>query len=136
MVTTTPQHLAISSSSSNFISNVGLIKNKRLDLSFNQVKKHHFVKNLPWCCTALKWRPSACLAEVITATPQHLAISALSCYFISNVGLTRDKVHALNFYQAETLFCCNLFLMLSKLELEAFCLTSRRNHCCTAAPGN
>ena len=135
MITVTPQHLPISASSSNFISNNGLIRNKMLDFKLNRVKTS-ICSQPSLMLSGLSWRTSACLAEVITATPQHLAISALSCYFISNVGLTRDKVHALNFYQAETLFCCNFFLMLSKLELEAFCVTSRRNHCCTAAPGN
>ena len=76
VITTTPHHLEISSSSSNFISNVGLIRNKMLDLSFNQVKKHHFVENLPWCFPGLNWRPSACKADVVTTTPQHLAISS------------------------------------------------------------
>ena len=135
MITATPQHLAISSSSSNFISNVGLIRNKMLDLSFNQVKKHHFVKNLPWCCPGLNWRPSKYKADVLTTTPQHLAISASSSNFISNVALIRNKMLELSFNQVKkTSFCQKLALMLSRLELETFCMLCRRDNRYTTAP--
>ena len=135
VITTTPQHLAISSSSSNFISNVGLIRNKMLDLSFNQVKKHHFVKNLPWCCQGLNCRPSACKADVITTTSQHLAISSSSSNFISNVWLIRNQMLDFSFDQVKkTSFCQKLALMLSRLELETFCVLSRRDNRYITAP--
>ena len=134
VVTVTLQHFGISPLSSNFISNVGLTRNKVLDLSFNQVKELHFVKNLPRCCPGLNWRPSACKADVIATTPQTLRLVLPAVISYQIFGLTRGKIHALNFNRAETSFCCNLFLMLSRLELETFCVLNRRDHRCTAAP--
>ena len=134
MITFSPQHLQISALSSYFISNVGLIRNKMLDLSFNQVKKNHFVKNLPWCCPSLNWRPSACYADVITATPHTLWLVLRSSIFISNVELTRYKMLDFIFNQVKTSFCEKICLMLSRLDLETFCVLSRRDNRYTTAP--
>ena len=133
MITVTPQHLAICASSSNFFSNVGLTRMKMHDFKLNQVKTSIFLK-LSWMLSGLNRIPSACLAEVITVTPHHLALSPLSSNFISN-GLTRKKMLDLNFNQVKkTSFCQKLALMLSKLELETFCVLSRSDNRTTTAP--
>ena len=113
--------LKISASSSKFISNVGLTRNKVLDLNFNQVKKNFILsKKLALMLSRLDLEPYACYAAVLTVTPQHLAISASSSKFISNVGLTRNKMHHFKFNQVKTSFCQTLSLLLSRLELEPY----------------
>ena len=77
--------------------------NKMLDLNFDQVKNIVLSVYLPWCSPDLNCWPSACYADVITATPQHLVISALSINFISNVRLTRNKMLDLNFNQVKNI---------------------------------
>ena len=100
MITVTPQHLAISAWSSNFISIVGLTRNKMLDFKLNQVKTS-MCRKLSLILSGGNWRTSACFAEVITVTPQHLSVSPLSSNFIPNVGLTRSKMLDLNFNQVK-----------------------------------
>ena len=79
--------------------------------------------------SGLNCRPSLCYAELVTVTPQHLSITASSSKFISNVGLTRNKVFDLSFNQVKrTSFCQTLASMLSRLELETFCVESRRDN--------
>ena len=103
VIAVTPQHLAIRPLSSNFISNVGLTRNKLLVLNFNQVKKTSVCQKFSLMMSHLNSRPSACLAEVITVTPQHLAISSLSSNFISTVALTRNEMLDLYFNQVKKL---------------------------------
>ena len=119
MLTATPQHLAISTSSSNFISIVGLTRNKMPDFKLNQVKTS-MCRKLSLILSGLNWRSSACFAEVITVTPQHLAISLLSSNFIPNVGLTRNKMLDFKLNQVKRSICRKLSLMLSGLNWRAF----------------
>ena len=114
VITVTPEHLAFSPLSSNFISNIGLTKNKML--VFNFIQKNFNLSKLCLMLSGLNSRRSACLAVVITATPQHLAISALSSNFISNVGLTRNKMHNFKLKQVKTAICQKLSWMLSGLN--------------------
>ena len=135
VITVTPQHLAISPLSSNFISNVGLTRNKMLVLNFNQVKKTSVCQKLSLMLSRLNSRPSACLAEVITVTPQHLAINPLSSNFKATVALSRNNMLDLYFNQVKkTSICRKLALMQSRLELETLCVLSRSDKRNTTAP--
>ena len=71
-----------------------------LDFKLNQVKTS-MCRKLSLILSGLNWRTSACFAEVITVTPQSLAISPLSSNFIPNVGLTRNKMLDLSFNQVK-----------------------------------
>ena len=133
MITGTPQNLAISCSSSNFISNVGLTRNKMHDIKFNQVRTS-FCQIFTWCCPGLNWRPSACSPEVLTVTPPHFVISALSSTFLSNFGLTRNKMHDFKFNPVKTSICQKLSLMLSRLDFEILCVLSRSDNRYPTAP--
>ena len=84
--------------------------------------------------SGLNSRPSACLVEVITFTPQHLAISPLSGNFISNVGLTRNKMLDLNFDQVKKFQFVETFLDAVGLEIETLCVFSGSDNCCATAP--
>ena len=89
-----------------------------LGFKSNQVKTS-ICRKISLMLSGLNLRTSAYFVEVISVTPQHLAISPLSSNFISNTGLTRNKMLDLNFNQVKkSSFCPNLALMLSNLELE------------------
>ena len=120
--------LQISTSSSKFISNVGLTRNKMLDLCFNQVKKHHFVKTLPWCCPGLNWSPLRVKQKWLPLHHSTCVLVLRSCIFISNVDLTRYLMHYFNFNQKKALFCRKISLVLSRLELKTFRVLRRRDN--------
>ena len=133
VITVTPQHLEISSSSSNFISNVGLTRSKMPDLNFNQVKNIILSET---CLDAAQ----ACTEDLRrvkqTWLPLHYSTFGLvlrNSNIITNVELTRYKVHDF-FNQVKTWYCEKFSLMLSRLELETFCVLSRRDNRYTTAP--